>query len=111
MYQIVNHTVWWTIHKLPDQNAALSYVLCFIGNAFVDYFRGVGRVLIPFLGTTLHLTLRVVLSWLSIGRLRLSAVAAATGAGWILVVNYYFIILFIKWARNDSSINHFVFRD
>lgn len=71
---------------------AFFYVLCFIGNAFVGYFRGIGKVMVSFLGTTLHLTLRVILSWSLISRLGLSAVAIATGAGWVLVVSYYLII-------------------
>lgn len=68
---------------------ALFYVLCFIGNAFVGYFRGIGKVMIPFLGTTFHLTLRVILSWYLIAQFGLSAVAIATGAGWVLIVCYY----------------------
>lgn len=71
---------------------AFFYVLCFIGNAFVGYFRGIGMVTIPFLGTTLHLMLRVILSWSLISRLGLSAVAVATGAGLVFVVIYYVIV-------------------
>lgn len=62
------------------------YILSFTGQAYVGYFRGVGRVLIPLFGTTMHLTVRVILSALMISRLGLAAVAWATGAGWILVV-------------------------
>lgn len=68
---------------------ALFYVLCFLGNAFVGWFRGIGWVAVPFLGTTLHLTLRVILSWALIGRLGLPAVALATGAGWMLVIVFF----------------------
>lgn len=71
---------------------SVFYILCFIGNVFVGYFRGIGRVMIPFIGTTSHLTLRVILTWLLISRLELSAVAIATGAGWILVVVYQLIM-------------------
>jgi len=68
------------------------YVLCFIGNAFVGYFRGIGKVIVPIIGTTLHITLRVVVSYLLISKLGLSAVAVATGLGWILVVVYQITI-------------------
>ena len=71
---------------------ALFYILCFIGNAFVGYFRGIGKVVIPFFGTTLHLTLRVILTWILIAGYELSAVAIATGSGWVLVVIYYLIV-------------------
>jgi len=65
---------------------SVFYVLCFIGAAFVGYFRGIGLVHVPFLGTTSHITLRVILSYLLIKRMGLPAIAAATGIGWIWVV-------------------------
>lgn len=64
---------------------AVFYVLCFTGNVFAGYFDGIGRVSIPFVGATTHITLRVILSWLLVGRMGLRAVALATGLGWILV--------------------------
>ena len=65
---------------------AFFYPLCFIGNAFVGYFEGTGRMGIPVLGATCHITLRVLLSWLFIGKFGLAAVAGATGLGWLFVV-------------------------
>ena len=62
------------------------YFLCFIGSAFVGYFRGSGRVKIPFIGTTIHISVRVILSYLLVSKLSLGAVALATGIGWIVVV-------------------------
>lgn len=67
------------------QTVALFYVFCFTGNTFAGYFDGCGRVTVPFVGSASHIALRVVLSWLMIGRMGLDAVAAATGAGWIMV--------------------------
>lgn len=64
---------------------AVFYVLCFAGNVFAGYFDGIGRVSIPFVGATTHITLRVILSWLLVERMGLRAVALATGLGWILV--------------------------
>ena len=37
------------------------------------------------LGATSHIALRVVLSWLLIGKMGLPAVAVATGIGWVMV--------------------------
>lgn len=64
------------------------YVLCFIGNSFVGFYRGSGHVNIPFTGTMIHITLRTLLSFLLIPRLGLQAVAISTGIGWITVVAF-----------------------
>ena len=75
---------------------ALFYMLCFTGNTFAGYFDGTGRVLVPFVGAAGHIALRVVLSWLLVGRMGLPAVALATGIGWLLV-NLFGVAL--KWAE------------
>lgn len=67
---------------------AVFYVLNFIGNSFVGYFRGTGRVHNPVIGTTINISTRVVLSYLLVGKLGLAAIAVATGIGWIGVVSY-----------------------
>ncbi len=67
---------------------SLFYTLCFIGSAFVGYFRGVGKMAVTVVGTTLQITLRVILTYLTVARLKLPAVALATGLGWVLVVLY-----------------------
>ncbi|MBQ2791893.1 MAG: MATE family efflux transporter [Oscillospiraceae bacterium] len=64
---------------------AVFYVCNFIGAAFVGFFRGTGRVQLPVIGTTVHISVRVLLSYLLVGKLGLSAVALATGIGWIVV--------------------------
>lgn len=64
---------------------AVFYTLCFTGNTFAGYFDGVGRVSVPLIGAASHIALRAVLSWLLVGRLGLSAVALATGIGWLMV--------------------------
>lgn len=63
---------------------ALFYILCFSGNTFAGYFDGIGEVTIPMIGAIGHITIRVVLSWIWIGRMGLSPVALATGIGWAL---------------------------
>ncbi len=60
---------------------ALFYTLCFTDNTFAGYFDGIGRVDIPFVGATSYIALRVVLSWLLVGKMGLPAVALATGIG------------------------------
>lgn len=67
---------------------SLVYVLCFTGNSFVGFFRGVGKVEAPIIGTTLQIAIRAVLSYLLVGRMGLSAVALATGIGWIFSNSY-----------------------
>lgn len=67
----------------------LCYPLCFVGCAFVGCFQGTGRVGVPAAGSALHLTLRVILSWMWVSSMGLKGVAAATGLGWGLVVCFH----------------------
>ena len=68
---------------------ALFYVMCFTGNVFVGYFRGVGWVYLPMVVTTLQIGLRAGFSYLFVGSMGLRAVALATGLGWILLTLIY----------------------
>lgn len=65
------------------------YILCFTGNALVGYFEGNGRLVIPIIGATGHIALRVVLSYMYVGEAGLIAVAYATGIGWLGVVCFW----------------------
>lgn len=65
---------------------AVFYVFCFLGNTFAGYFDGIGKAYIPFIGASSHITMRVILSWMWIRRGGLSAVALATGIGWVYVI-------------------------
>ncbi|MDO4942941.1 MAG: MATE family efflux transporter [Lachnospiraceae bacterium] len=71
---------------------AIFYILCFIGNSFVGLYRGLGMVHIPVLGTALHISIRVIFSYLLIDKIGLAAVAVATGMGWIAVVIFQSIL-------------------
>ena len=71
---------------------SVFYILNFIGNAGVGFFRGIGKISVPVIGSTLHISIRVVLSYLLIGRMGLEAVAFATGIGWISVVLYQILV-------------------
>ena len=71
------------------RQVALFYVLCFTGNVFVGYFRGIGWVYLPMLVTTLQIAMRAGLSYLWVGSMQLRGVALATGCGWILLTVVY----------------------
>lgn len=72
---------------------SIFYLLCFTGNTFVGFFRGVGRMRVLLIGTTLHITIRVVLSHLLVHGMGLKAVALATGVGWICMTVYQVLSL------------------
>ncbi len=74
---------------------SIFYVLCFIGSAFVGWYRGSGKVNIPVIGTILHISIRVILSYLLIQRFGLKSVAFATGIGWVSVVLFQYIVFYM----------------
>jgi putative MATE family efflux protein len=85
--------------SLEDGVSYLRVISCFyilnpIANSFVGYFRGCGKVNIPFIGTTLHISLRVLFSFLLARSLGLKSVAFATGIGWIAVVLFQLIVFY-----------------
>lgn len=65
------------------------YLLSYSGYFFVGVSRGFGKMSVPVLATTIQITVRVILSALLIRRLGLSAVAWATGIGWVFVVGFH----------------------
>lgn len=88
--QIINNTFYYIVI------ISFFYIFCFIGNCFVGFYKGIGKVNIPVIGTILHISLRVILSILLIDDLQLSAVALASGIGWICVVIYQYIYFNLK---------------
>lgn len=78
---------------------SIFYIFCFIGSSFVGYYKGVGMMNIPVVGTILHISIRTILSYILIYKLSLSAVAVSTGLGWI-AVNIMQMIIFFK--RNSD---------
>lgn len=78
------------------------YILCFNGSAFVGYFRGTGIMNIPFIGTTLQIIIRVILSYLFINSLELGGVALATGIGWIAISSFH--IFFYFKTKNEKFV-------
>ena len=75
------------------------YILCFLGNTFVGYFRGRGQVTVPVYGTIIQISARVILSYALIRPMGLSGVALATGLGWVLVVSFHSLMYWRTWNR------------
>lgn len=71
---------------------ALFYVLCFTGNCFVGFFRGVGQVYVPVCATMLHISIRAILSYVWVGSFGLRGVALATGVGWIVMSSFQILV-------------------
>ena len=65
------------------RSIAVFYILCFTGNVFMGYFRGIGRVYVPLCLTTMHIGVRACLSYAWAPSMGLRAIAFATGCGWI----------------------------
>ena len=78
---------------------ACFYLFNFLGSGLAGYFQGRGRVNVPVIGATGHITLRVILSWLLAPRLGLPAVALATGLGWVGVVTFWSLL----YSRENTS--------
>ena len=76
------------------------YFLSFIGNHLVGWFRGVGRMNVTFWGTTIQVTIRVILSYLLVGVMGLGAVGLATGIGWI-VIDCFHSTIFLRERKSD----------
>ena len=72
---------------------ACFYLFNFLGSGLSGYYRGRGRVNLPVIGSTGHITLRAILSWMLAFKMGLPAVALATGLGWIGVVTFWFIVM------------------
>lgn len=80
---------------------SVFYVLSFIGNAFVGYFRGSGKFNIPLIGTTIQITLRVIFSYTLASRFGLNAVAVATCIGWGAIVAFQ-ICVYRSMSRKEK---------
>lgn len=68
---------------------ACFYLFNFLGSGLAGYYRGAGRVDLPVIGATGHISFRVIFSWLAAPRMGLPAVALGTGLGWMGVVTFW----------------------
>lgn len=75
---------------------SVFYVLCFIGNAYVGLYRGMGWVSVPVIGSVLQQTIRVILAYTLAGPMGLAGVALAIGTGWSAIVLYQTILFRTK---------------
>ena len=89
------------VHYL--QLVALFYPFCFLGGSFVGYFSGRSAVQWPFAGTTLHITMRVILSWLLFAHMGLNAVALATGLGWAMACLFWSMVK-TRYGRMPANV-------
>ena len=76
------------------------YVLSYTGYCFVGISKGMGRMTAPVIGTTVQISVRVLVSALLIHGLGLSGVAWATGIGWVFVVAFH-LWRFLTWYPKE----------
>ena len=79
------------------------FLLSYFGNSFVGWFRGIGRMNITFLGTTLQIAIRVVATYLLVGNMGLDAVALATGLGWVAIVLFQITIFSLQMHKGIAD--------
>ena len=72
------------------------YILSFIGHAYVGHYRGIGRMNITFLGTTLQIAVRVIGTYALVGLMGLDAVALSTGLGWFAIVLFHSTVFYLE---------------
>ena len=85
---------------------AFFYILCFIGNSFVGYFRGIRNLKVPFIGTTLQISIRVFLSYFLVSKLGLNGVAISTGVGWLFIVGSQILFYYLSKKRLTLDFNY-----
>ena len=75
---------------------ALIYVMCFIGSAYVGLYRGIGWVSVPVIGSSLQITIRVILAYALADSWGVAGVALATGIGWSAIITYQTVLYRVK---------------
>ena len=75
---------------------ALVYVMCFIGSAYVGLYRGIGWVSVPVIGSSLQITIRVILAYALADSWGVAGVALATGIGWSAIITYQTTLYRVK---------------
>jgi len=67
---------------------AVFYILPAFCNSFQVFFRGLGRMDITLYATIVQVPVRVILSYILVEYLSLSAVAIGVALGWIFMIGY-----------------------
>lgn len=78
------------------------FLLSYVGNSFVGWFRGSGRMNITFWGTSIQIAIRVAGTYLLVDRMDLNAVALSTGLGWLVLIVFQVAVFFLE-RRSASS--------
>lgn len=81
---------------------ALFYPFCFTGGSFTGTYNGLGKMILTLIGSTLQISIRVILTWLFFPHFGLAATALATGIGWLLA-NIFWIICLSRLHRQSLS--------
>ena len=71
---------------------SIFYLFCYTGNTFTGYYNGIGKVIVPFIGATGHILIRVLFSWILFPIMGLTSIALATGIGWMLANGFWSIV-------------------
>ena len=82
---------------------AFFYLFSYTGSCFVGFYRGSGRINIPFIGTTIQISVRVVLSYWLAPTMGLTAVALATGLGWMAIVTFQSTLFYFIRRREKAE--------
>jgi Na+-driven multidrug efflux pump len=82
---------------------ACFYLFNFLGSGLAGYFQGRGRVNVPVIGATGHISFRVIGSWLLAPWMGLPAVALCTGLGWVGVVTFWTILRKREWREGPVT--------
>ena len=72
------------------------YFLAFVGHAYVGHYRGIGRMNVTFIGTTLQIAVRVIGTYLLVDLLGLNAVALSTGLGWVVISLFHTTVFLLE---------------
>lgn len=82
------------------QFISFFYPLCYTGGTFTGTYNGLGKMVLTLAGSTLQISLRVILTWLFFPYFGLAATAIATGIGWLSANVFWLICLTILRRRS-----------
>lgn len=66
-------------------------IICFFNNSYNGLFRGIGMVSAQFIGTTIFIVIRVVLTYMYVASQGVPYIATASGLGWAVTTVYVLI--------------------